>query len=421
MNLWRIDNGKLVLDFHPGQGKAWQSERRYTLILAGTQSGKTAYDPWYLYQQIRKCGAGDYLAITATFDLFKLKFLPAMREVFEHVLRIGRYWSGDRIIELCDPSGKFLAQRADDPMWGRIILRSAESDSGLESATAKAAVLDEAGMRSFTQDTFDAVHRRLSLSRGPMLINTTLYTLQGWLRKLYDRALSGDPDIELIQFDSTSNPAFPPEEFERARRDMPRWKFNMQYRGRYDRPVGLIYDSFDPTTCKVPRFAIPPTWPRYLGLDFGGVNTAGVFYAAEPNTARLFAYREYHAGGRTAKEHAEKLREGEPMIPKCVGGSKSEGQWRKEFASGGLPVLPPAITEVEIGINRVYGAHKRNEILVFDDLHGYLDQKETYSRKLDANNEPTEGIEDKETFHFLDAERYIIGYLKGAARTARSW
>jgi hypothetical protein len=109
------------------------------------------------------------------------------------------------------------------------------------------------------------------------------------------------------------------------------------------------------------------------------------------------------------------------MIPKCVGGSKSEGQWRKEFASGGLPVLPPAITEVEIGINRVYGAHKRNEILVFDDLHGYLDQKETYSRKLDANNEPTEGIEDKETFHFLDAERYIIGYLKGAARTARSW
>jgi hypothetical protein len=162
-------------------------------------------------------------------------------------------------------------------------------------------------------------------------------------------------------------------------------------------------------------------WRRYMGLDFGGVNTAALFYAQEPNTPRLFLYREYHAGGRTAEEHKVKLVAGEPMIPLVVGGSKSEGQWRREFSRAGLPVASPTISEVDLGIQRVYGAHKRGEIIVFDDLHGYLDQKQTYSRKLDPNGESTEAIEDKETFHFMDAERYIVGKLKGHARTVGSF
>ena len=67
---------------------------------------------------------------------------------------------------------------------------------------------------------------------------------------------------------------------------------------------------------------------------------------------------------------------------------------------------------MEVGINRVYGAHTQNEIIVFDDLLGYLDQKRSYRRVVDANGEPTEAIADKSTYHFLDAERYIIGWLK---------
>jgi hypothetical protein len=80
-----------------------------------------------------------------------------------------------------------------------------------------------------------------------------------------------------------------------------------------------------------------------MGLDFGGVNTAALFYAEEPGTKRLWLYREYHAGSRTAKEHAVALLEGEPMVPFCVGGSKSEGQWRREFRMAGLPVNAPDI------------------------------------------------------------------------------
>src|ERR1019366_3476211 len=191
------------------------------------------------------------------------------------------------------------------------------------------------------------------------------------------------------------------------------------------RLVGLIYGSFDETRHKIPRIAIPPDWPRYLGLDFGGVNTAGVFFAEERDayhkpTGRLFAYREYKAGERSAAEHCYHLMKGEPRIPTCAGGSKSEGQWRRGFAAGGtvngvrvagIPIHGPAKPEaqsVDVGINRVFGAFALNQLVVFDDLKGFLDELQSYSYELD---EPTEKIEAKETFHLLDAVRYIISYL----------
>ena len=74
----------------------------------------------------------------------------------------------------------------------------------------------------------------------------------------------------------------------------------MLYDCLFTRPAGLIYGSFDETRHKIQRIAIPDAWPRFLGLDFGGVNTAGVFFAEErvggKSTGRLFAYREYKAG-----------------------------------------------------------------------------------------------------------------------------
>lgn len=407
-------DGRLKLNFHAGQWRAWKSDRRFVAILAGAQSGKTSWGPWWLWRETTLRGPGDYLAVTSSYDLFKLKMLPALRECFEHVMRCGRYWSGDRVIELADPTtGQFLAKRADDPMWGRIILRSAESGGGLESTTAKGAWLDEAGQPSFALEAWEAILRRLALFQGRALLTTTLYNF-GWLKtEVYDRWAAGVPGYEVVHFDSTENPNFPPEEFERARASMPLWRFNMQYRGRYEKPAGLIYDSFDDAAHVVPRFSIPPTWPRFLGLDFGGVNTAGLFYAEEPGTGKLYLYREYKAGGRTAREHAEALKAGEPMVPRCVGGSRSEGQWRAEFRSAGLPIQEPDVSEVEVGIGRVYGAHKRGEIVVFGDLDGYLAEKRAYSRKVDAAGDPTETIEAKSTYHFMDAERYIVGWKTG--------
>lgn len=163
-------------------------------------------------------------------------------------------------------------------------------------------------------------------------------------------------------------------------------------------------------TC--PRFAIPDAWQRYCGVDFGGVNTAAILLAEEPGTGKLYAYREYHAGDLASKDHAAAILDNEPMIPITAGGAKSEGQWRREFKLGGLPVKEPAIADVEIGIKRVQQAIKDRTLVFFDDLHGTLGEIKTYRRAKDASGNATSGIEDKNRYHRLDALRYIIGRIR---------
>ena len=386
-------------------------------MLAGSQGGKTSFGPHWLNREIHEKGGGDYLAATASFDLFKLKMLPETKELFEHVMGIGRYWAGDMVMEIRDPAtGKFLAEKSSDKMWGRIILRSAQAEGGLESATAKAAWLDEAGMNKFRIDNWEAVLRRLSLSQGRVLITTTLYN-RGWIKtELYDKWKKGDPSIEVIQFPSFINPAFPKEEYERAQRDLPRWKFNMFYKGEFDLPAGLIYDNFDEEICIEKPFEIPQDWPRYVGHDFGGVNLCGLFYAEEKvnEKVRIYhLYREFLGGMKSIEDHVryfKNVSRGEHIV-KRVGGAKSEEQWRRDFASHGWPISEPPIADVETGINRVYSMHAQNQIKVFNTCKGYLDEKRSYSRKVGQDGQITEQIEDKETYHRMDAERYIMSDL----------
>jgi len=424
MNLYTIEDGRARLHLHRGQARAWQSDARFTFVFAGSQSGKTSFGPWWLHREVNRRGEGDYLAVTSSYDLFKLKMLPEIRRVFEHVLGIGRYWSGDKVIELINPTtGQFEANRADDPMWGRIILRSATASGGLESATAKAAWLDEVGQDEFTLEAWEAVLRRLSLSEGPVLGTTTLYNL-GWLKnEVYDRWEKGDPNFRVIQFDSRANPAFPASEFERARDTLPEWKFNMMYRGLFARPAGLIYgdylDSHEGGHLVKP-FDIPAAWPRYVGVDFGAVNTATLWIAEDAVRSAYYVYRESLQGGMTTKEHAAqaKAHARTERVVGWYGGGPSETQQRMDWSAEGVQIQQPPISDVEAQIDRVIGLFKQKRLFVFDNLRGLRDELGTYSRVLGDDGQPTEKIKNKERWHRLDSLRYLCSAL---ATGGMSW
>ncbi len=395
-----LTGSKLKLHFHPGQSRTWDSEKRFVFMLAGTQGGKTVFGPHWLHREIVNRGEGDYLAITATYPLLKLKMLPEFLYVFDTLFHLGTFNVSDKVFQ-------FHKNKT------RVIFGSAQNPESIESATAKAAWLDEVGQKQFKRDSWDAIIRRLSLAQGRILGTTTLYGY-GWLKnEVYDRWTAGDPEFDVIQFASTMNPAFPEAEYHRAMRTLPSWKVSLFYKGEYAKPAGMIYDAFNEDLCKIPRFALNPDWPRYVGADFGGVNTAAMWYALDLGTNFLYAYREYKKGQMTVVEHAKewlRLSEGERVVD-WRGGSNSEEQWRAEFRAAGIPMRAPTVTNVEVGIDRVYGLHKQNRLYVFDDLVGYLDEKGSYSRELDDNNEPTEKIADKEEYHRLDAERYILSEI----------
>lgn len=430
----RIERAISLAQMHPGQVQAWFSTRRIVAMIAGSQSGKTSWGPWWLHREVQHCGGGDYLAVTANFGLFQLKMLPALREVFEDVLRIARFWAGDGVLELCiheqdenglwqpvrDRNGMplFGAERSSDihKMWGRIITRSAVAVGGLESATANAAWLDEAGQDDFTLGAYDAVRRRLSLRRGRILITTTPFNL-GWLKqKIYDAWKAGDTSIEVINFPSILNPAFPEAEFEDRQREMAEWKFRMFYLGQFERPAGMIYSAFinkyrHEGGHLVHPFNIPMAWPRWGGIDPGPVHHAKLWLAYDPDTDVYYLYRESLKGEMSTREHAEDIRSyhDHPRVVMWFVGMRSEGQQRIDYQDQGLwNVAEPPIFNVESGIDHVIALLKAFRLYVFDDLDGTLDEFGTYRRKLDELDRPMREIHNKSTYHRLDTLRYVV-------------
>jgi hypothetical protein len=243
------------------------------------------------------------------------------------------------------------------------------------------------------------------------LFTTTLYGL-GWFKtEVYDRAKAGDKDYEVVQFNSLVNPAFPREEYERAERTMPRWKFDLFYRGVYSTPAGLIYDCFNTAAYCIDPVPLGKDWPRFTGHDFGGANPAALFFAQDPATGYFYAYDEYLPGpGRSTAQHVDefkRLTAGTNVI-KRAGGSHQEDEIRQGYSAHGWPIQEPKIKDVEAGIDRVYGLIKQGKVFIFKGLSHLVDEITTYSRKLDDKYNPTNEIEDKSSYHLLDAMRYIL-------------
>lgn len=412
--LWTWDGKRLTLRPHKGQARVLRSRARFVAMLAGTQGGKTSMSPLLIHREMRRRGPGDYLAVTSTVPLLKLKMLSEFLTLFVHTLHLGTWRASDKVIECHDGS--------------RIIFGSAANPESLESATAKGAVLDECGQDQFRLQAWEAILRRLSLHQGRAFLGTTLYNL-GWLKQeIYDRWRDGDPNYEVVQFRSIDNPAFPQAEFERARATMPDWKFRMMYLGEYSRPAGMIYEDYRDEYRErgghlVQPFALPPSWPRYVGIDFGAVNTATVWLAHDPAADVYYLYRESLEGNKTTPEHAKTQLQAAAGVNVISwhGGAKSEVQPRLDWRAAGIRVLEPPIPDVEAGIDRVTALFKGLRLFVFDNCRGVRDELGTYSREVDETGQTLEKIKDKETFHRLDALRYVVLGVSRQARAIRSY
>jgi hypothetical protein len=77
-----------------------------------------------------------------------------------------------------------------------------------------------------------------------------------------------------------------------------------------------------------------------------------------------------------------------------------------------MPIKRPHITDVEVGIDRVYDAINTGGLTIFDDCAGILGEVATYRRKVDAEGKPTRDIEEKNRYHRLDALRYIVSRIR---------
>ncbi|MCA9368436.1 hypothetical protein KC887_09380, partial [Candidatus Kaiserbacteria bacterium] len=244
--LYYHDGDTLKFRFHKYQKLAMKARERFILLLAGTQSGKTSFGPIWLHREICLRGAGDYLAVAPTYPLMQKKMLPEFLRYFSGVLKLGTYNKTDKIFTV-SPEGEVALFGEQQDVLTQIYFGHAQDPDSLESATAKGAWLDECGQKKFKLNSFEAIMRRLSLFIGRVLMTTTPYYL-GWLKQMFwDVWQAGKAKLEsiaVIRFPSIANPSFPRQEYERAERTLPRWKFDMFYNAIFTRPAGMIYDCF---------------------------------------------------------------------------------------------------------------------------------------------------------------------------------
>lgn len=426
-DVYTIEGDRLVLNFHAGQWRVWDSRARIVVMLAGTQGGKTVFGSPWLYREVLNRGPGDYLCVAPTYPLMNKKMLPEFKRYFGSTLGLGRYVGGtEKTFTFSDQGNrKTFGEIPLEPT--RVMFGHAQDPDSLESATAKAAWLDEAGQPKFKAGSFDAIMRRLLVHVGRVLITTTPY-VWGWFKRQLVDAADDNDQIEVIRFATADNPVFGPETIEAERQRLPDWKFKLFFLAQFARPAGMIYKDFNFEKHVVESFEIPRDWTIFFGVDFGGTNTAAVVIARDPETRKLYVIDTYHRGDLTSAEHADNLKhlplkwfaaasdddeedqEGEVFRYTfyAYGGAKSEKQWRREFAKSRFKVRTPKIPEVEIGIDRVVSVLKDDKLFVFNHCKALIDEFETYARVLDENNEPTEEIENKNAFHRLDALRYVI-------------
>jgi len=309
--------------------------------------------------------------------------------------------------------------RIIETSYGKIYLGSADNPDSMQGAAVKGYWLDEAGMMSLI--AYQTALQRVSLFDGQVIITTTPYN-RGWLKtEVHDKA---DNDyLHVEKWTSVDNPAFPKHVFEEMRDTIQPHRFRMMYMAEFERPVGMIYSSFNSEKCVIEPFKIPLSWPRYIGQDYGPVHTAVIWFAKNPAKYKgwpigtMFGYRECLEGNKSIEQHTkdlQKLSKGEPIQRKVASGLASERQWRREFSEKGWHLQECRVTDVEVGIDKVWAMHQQDKLVYFNTMRHTISQKEDYRRKLDENQEPTEVIDKKAQFHFMDAERYIIASLAGS-------
>ncbi len=449
---------------------------RFLAVVAGLQSGKSSVGDWWLAGKMELLGPGNYLVAAPSFPLLNKYPIPSCNQHLGGILKLGEVVTVRSEVQFRVSEQGHVRLWPDQNRWpaydrlnpSRIIFGHAENPDSLASATCKAAWLDEPAQNRFKQESFKEIRGRLAATGGPILFTSRPYAFNWFKTDIYDRAMRNretrsknknlppdahlplmpaDSGFEVVNFESIDNPRFSRAEWDNAKLTMPGWSFDMRYRGIFSRPAGAIYDCFDAERHVLPGkdFKVDELielgWPIHCGIDFGAPNFAGIFlyenmeevegvYA--PGQKRKYrrlpipaytAFAEYRPEeAKRIADHVASMRSIARKNPNmCVGGAKSEGQWRSELASSGWPCHPPDQPDVEVGIGRVYAALANDQLFVMDTCPKLIEELGRYSRPVDEDGNPMEGIEDQHEYHGLDGLRYIVGRLFAPSSGAGVW
>jgi len=217
------------------QRQVLASTARYTVVPAGTGTGKTVVGPFWLYDRIAKWPQDEFLVVVADDNSAQgqvVNKVDGLVRVFCDVLGIGEYVASLNIIRL--------------KTGGTVYIRSAKAPRTLHSIHARAVWMDEAGL--IDDVAADVALGSAGQKSGDYLVTGYPQSSGGWYRKLIDRGLNADPSVNVIRVSTADSPYVDPAEVEEMRRRLPGWKAAMLLDGDFSRALGSIFDPL-PVGC----------------------------------------------------------------------------------------------------------------------------------------------------------------------------
>jgi len=392
---------------------------RFIAMRLGTGAGKTWWAPRFLaYLISRDVAAGKgkgarYLDIGRTYRMTNDILVPELVDCFAGTNLEGYYHASKEIYEL--------------PTGGKVYFRSADKPYRIEGHHTRGALLDEPS--EMPALIWTIAQRRTGYFQAPVLL-TGYPTNAGWYhQEIYVPWESGDPDYAVIMGASTENPDYPEEEFERARRTLPDWEFDMSYLGKAVKPRGLVYPDFGPHLFVDP-FDIPSDWPTYAIVD-PAVQYGALMMAW--NRGIYYVYNEYYNEVvQSAEEYAKEMLDLVEAERVNMPGLRRQTSWIYDparltdvvnLAAHGCGPFYKADNAVRPGIITLTGLIKTDRFKVMRGrCPTFCDQMGRYRWPTDpASGKIIEGVEKpiKKDDDLPDCARYGVHTLEGEPLTER--
>ncbi len=214
-----------TIKLHPKQAEAFESDKRYTAVICGKQSGKTFLGSVWALKKINDFPEKNGLIASPTYKLLNQSTLDKFFSLFPEFRKFYKQQQG--IIEL--------------PTGGKVYIRSTDEPLGLEGMTLKWAWLDEAGMMN--RLVWVIIRARTAIENGQVLITTNPYTLNWLYDEFYIPWKEGkDKDLAVYSWRSIDNPYFPKEFYEKEKERLSEKEFARQYLGQFTKMEGLVYE-----------------------------------------------------------------------------------------------------------------------------------------------------------------------------------
>lgn len=297
-SIWgQIVDGQKFYPLHEAQRDVLDSTVRFTAAIAGTGGGKTVIGPLWLAKQIQKSIAKNEfflgMVLAPTYKVLSRATIPTLIETFSGTHLEGTWKESKNLYVLPNGIGQIWCQGVDSP-------------GGIEGGQFSAIWGDEAGQ--FKNMAWTAMQGRAGAKQAPILLTTTPYG-RNWLwTDFYKRFSEGDKDYYVRQWASHYNPAYPKEEYDRAKRTMTAEKAAMRYDGLFTQMEGLVYPSFEQCVLDEDPSNIIAMDGRLLGgVDFGWNDPFAALSGLLTPDDILFVWYERYKSETPIEVHAEKM------------------------------------------------------------------------------------------------------------------